>query len=131
MLSSSPLLSVASNLFHHRPLIAREDPSVDPREAPRESSRRMFWELAPEDVIGKPAELQCAKIERGWKRTKHKMEKVSKRAWTENIYSPGSMQLREYTLREFWEIFVDDRPFGAEAMFRHVNVKHKQYSPTP
>ena len=35
------------------------------------------------------------------------------------------MQLREYTLKEFWEIFVDDRPFGADAMFRHGNVQSK------
>ena len=31
--------------------------------------------------------------------------------------NPRAMQLREYTLREFWEIFVDDRPFGADAFF--------------
>ena len=36
------------------------------------------------------------------------------------------MQLREYTLREFWEIFVDDRLLGADAMFRHVNVWYFQ-----
>ena len=39
----------------------------------------MFWELASEDVIKKPAELQGVKIEREWKRRKHKMEKP----WTE------------------------------------------------
>ena len=57
----------------------------------------MFWELAPEDVIGKPAELQCLKIEREWKRRKHKMEKASRGPWTENENSPGTTQLREYT----------------------------------
>ena len=36
----------------------------------------MFWELAPEDVIGKCAELRCANVEREWKRRKHKMEKA-------------------------------------------------------
>ena len=35
------------------------------------------------------------------------------------------MQLREYTLKEFWEIFVDDRPFGAESIDRQVNVQSK------
>ena len=35
------------------------------------------------------------------------------------------MQLREYTQREFWLIFVDDRPFGADALFRHVHVQYK------
>ena len=40
----------------------------------------MFWRLAPEDAIGKPAELQCVKIEGEWKRRKHKMEKASRDA---------------------------------------------------
>ena len=30
-----------------------------------------------------------------------------------------------YALREFWEIFVDGRLFGADACFRHVNVQSK------
>ena len=85
----------------------------------------MFWELAKGDVIGKPAVLQSPKIEREWKRRKHKMEKGLKRAWAENEYFPRAMQLREYTLKEFWEIFVDDRPFGADAIFRQVNVQSK------
>ena len=53
------------------------------------------------------------------------MENASRGPWTENENSTGSMQLREYTLREFWEIFVDDRPFGADALFKHVNVQSK------
>ena len=28
-------------------------------------------------------------------------------------------------LKEFWEIFVDDRPFGADAIYRQVNVQSK------
>ena len=35
------------------------------------------------------------------------------------------MQLREYTLKEFWEIFVDDRRHGAEAIHRQVDVQSK------
>ena len=90
--------------------------SADPREAPREGgSGKMFWELSPQDVIGKPAELQCAKIEREWKRRKHLMEKASRRPWTENDNSPGTIRLREHT----------ERPFGADALFRHVNVQSK------
>ena len=57
----------------------------------------MFWELAPEDVIGEPAELQCVKIEREWKRRKRRMEKASRRSWTENENSTRTMQLRENT----------------------------------
>ena len=61
----------------------------------------MFWELGPEDVIGKPADLSCAKVEREWKRRKHKMEKASKSPRTENADSPRTKQSREYVLREF------------------------------
>ena len=92
-------------------------------------SRRMFWELAPEDVIGELTDLSCANAEREWKRRKHKMEKASRWSWTEHENSTRTMHLREYTLREFWEIFVDDGPFGADAFFRHVNVQNKPYSP--
>ena len=53
------------------------------------------------------------------------MEKASRRTWAENEESPRAMQLREYTLKDFLEIFVDDRPFGADAMFRQVNVQSK------
>ena len=74
----------------------------------------MFWELAPGDVIGKPVALQCPKIERERRRISAECE-----------YSPRAMQLREYTLKEFWEIFVDDRPFGAESINRQVNVQSK------
>ena len=51
------------------------------------------------------------------------MEKASRRSWTENENSTRTMHLREYTPREFREIFVDDGPFGADACFRHVNVQ--------
>ena len=44
---------------------------------------------------------------------------------TANKDTPRAVQLREYTLKEFWEIFVDDRPFGADALVRHVNVQSK------
>ena len=61
----------------------------------------MSWELAPKDTIRKPAELRCANVEREWKRRKHKMEKASRRSWTENENSTRTMNLREYALREF------------------------------
>ena len=35
------------------------------------------------------------------------------------------MLLRDYTLEEFWEIFVDARPHGADAIHRQVNVQSK------
>ena len=85
----------------------------------------MFWELAPEDVLGKAADLSCAKIEREWKRRKHKMEKASRSPWTENAISPRTKQSREYVLREFWESFLDERPFNADTFFSHVNVQSK------
>ena len=85
----------------------------------------MFWERVPEDVIGTPAELNSASVGRVWERRKHKMEKSSRRSWTEVENSPRTMQLREYALREFWEIFVDDRPFCRDACFRYANVQAK------
>ena len=52
-------------------------------------------------------------------------KKASRRSWTEKEHSTRTMQLREYTLKELWEIFVDDRRFGADAMCRQVNVQSK------
>ena len=76
----------------------------------------MFWEIAPEDVFGKPVELQCPKILRAWKRRKHKVEKVSRWSWTANESSPRAEQLREYTLKEFWKIFVDGSTFWSRSV---------------
>ena len=59
----------------------------------------MFWELAPENAIGELADLSCAKVEREWKRRKHKMEKASKEPWNEDENTPRAAQLREYTER--------------------------------
>ena len=53
------------------------------------------------------------------------MEKASRRSGTANEITPRAAQLREYTLKEFLEIFVDDRPFGADALFRQINVQSK------
>ena len=61
-----------------------------------------------------------SQIEREWN-----MEKASRRTWAEHEYGQRATQWRENTLKEFWEIFVDDRPFGADAMFRQVNVESK------
>ena len=60
------------------------------------------------------------------------MEKASSGPWPEYEHNPRAMQLREYTLKEFWEMFVDDRPFGTDSTNREVNVQlKKQFSPTP
>ena len=83
--------------------------------------RRMFWELAPGDVIGKPVNTQCPKVINAWKRRKYKMEKASRRPWIQD----RAMQLREYTQKEFREIFVDDRPFGTDSINREANVQSK------
>ena len=53
------------------------------------------------------------------------MEKASRGPWIEYEHNPRAMQLREYTLKEFWEIIVDDRPFGADSINRQVNVQSK------
>ena len=94
------------NLERPREVVWRQDP----RKAPREVAQKgLFWELAPQGVIGKPAELNCANVEREWRRWKHKTEKASRRSLTGVKNSPRTTQLREYALREFWEICVDDR----------------------
>ena len=117
----SLLLCDVSNLFNHQTLSAAEQrfDCRPRRRAEDRVSRRMFWELAPEDVIGKPTDLSCANVECEGKRRKRKMEKASRRSWTENENSPKAMQLRD-TLREFWKIFMDG-PFGADAFFRHLS----------
>ena len=53
------------------------------------------------------------------------MDKVSREPWIEYEHNPRAMKLREHTLNEFWEIFVDDRPLGADAIDRQVNVQSK------
>ena len=52
----------------------------------------MFWELVPEDVVETLAELSGADFEREWRRRKHKMEKASRRRWTEVENSPKTVQ---------------------------------------
>ena len=47
------------------------------------------------------------------------------RAWAENENSPRAMQLGKCTLKEFREVFVDDRPLGADAIYRQINVQSK------
>ena len=65
----------------------------------------MFWKLVREDVIGEPAECTSA--------------------WTESEWGPRTLQLREYLMREFWAIFLDDRPFHCGSLYWHANVQPK------
>ena len=75
---------------------------TDPREAPGAMAQEgTFWELVPENVIEKPAERNSTDIMREWKGRKNKMERAWRRPWTEIEYSPRTVQLREYALREF------------------------------
>ena len=53
------------------------------------------------------------------------MEKASRRSWTECENSPRTIELIEYVLREFWEIFVDGRPSCRDACFKHAKVQPK------
>ena len=88
-------------------------------------SRRMFWELAQGNVIGKPVNTHCPKVTNVWKQRKYKMEQALRRALDSSVHSPRAMQLRECTLKEFGEIFVDDRPFGTDSSNKEVNVQSK------
>ena len=85
----------------------------------------MFWKLVPEDVIGKPAEF--INTGRGfiWRDKKDKMEVATGRTWTDREGDPRTLQLREYLLREFWAIFVDDRPLHSDTLYKHANVQSK------
>ena len=53
------------------------------------------------------------------------MEKASREPWIEYEHNPKAMQLTECTLEDFWEIFVDDRPFEAGSSNSQVNVQSK------
>ena len=53
------------------------------------------------------------------------MEKDSRRPWIQYEHIPRAMQLTVYTLKEFWEIFVDDRHFGTDSIDREANVQSK------
>ena len=102
-----------------------EGPSADPEGAKGRGSRRMFWELAPGGVFEKDVDSQCPKTRRAWEPRKIKMEKASRWIWQRNAYNTRTKHLREYTLKEFWEIFVDDCPIGADALLRQENVHSK------
>ena len=85
----------------------------------------MFWELVPEDVMEILAELNSADLGREWRSRKAKMERASGRPWTGFKCSQRTIQKRGYARREFWDFFVDDRPFCRDACFRHANVQSK------
>ena len=53
------------------------------------------------------------------------MEKASRGPWIEYECNLRKMQLREYTLKEFWEVFVGDRPLGTDSTNREGNVQSK------
>ena len=85
----------------------------------------MIWKLVQEHVIGQPAESTSADYELMWRVKKDKMEVATGVTWTESEWGPRALQLRGYLLRDFWAIFVDDRPFHSDSLYRHVNVQSK------
>ena len=85
----------------------------------------MFCKLVPEDVIGKLAEFTNADCGFIWRVKKDKMEVATGGTWTERERGPRTLQLREYVLREFWAIFVDDRPLYSDACHTHANAQSK------
>ena len=125
MLSSSPLLSVVPKVDVRRVEFVSsstlELPQrvrlLTPGGAKGRGSRRMFWELAPGDVIGKPVKSQCPKVINAWKRRKPKMEKGSREPWTEFEHNPRAVQLRAYTLK-------------TDPLKRIQLFNQKQFSPT-
>ena len=85
----------------------------------------MFWELVPEDAIEISALPNSTDFVREWRGRKNKLERTSRKPWTEFEYSPRMVQLREHALREFWEMFVDDRQFCRDAWSKHAKVQSK------
>ena len=83
----------------------------------------MFWELVPEDAIEISAEPNRTDFVREWRGRKNRLERAWRKPWTEFEYSPRMVQSREDALREFWEIFVDDRPLCLDACSKHANVQ--------
>ena len=98
--------------------------TTDPREAPKAVAQEsMFWEIVPVDVFEVPGELIGAGYECEWRVKKDKMENARGGTWTKFDWSPRPLQLREYARREFWEIFVDERPFCRHSCCKHANVQ--------
>ena len=58
----------------------------------------MFSELAPEDVVGKLADLSRAEVEREWKRRKNKVEKAR-----EGL----GQQMKSHQERRSWRIHTE------------------------
>ena len=80
----------------------------------------MFRELALGGILEENVVLQCPKTRRAWERRKLSMEKASRWTW-----ETRTNQLRESTLKELWDIFVDDSPFGEDSLLKQVNVHSK------
>ena len=85
----------------------------------------MFWELAPGEVFVKDVDLRCPETER----IKLKMEKASRWTWETQECNLRTNQLRESTLKEFWDIFVDDSPYGKRRCLNKLTSIPKQRSP--
>ena len=88
----------ATNLLYHRTLSAPDQRCVCRPQggAKGRGSRRMFWELAPRDVIAKLVVLQCcARME-----TQEAQDrKASRRTWAEYEHSPSNAIERKHTER--------------------------------
>ena len=53
------------------------------------------------------------------------MEVATERTWTNFELGPSALHMREYALKEFWQTFVDDRPFHSDAINKHAHVQSK------
>ena len=85
----------------------------------------MFWRLVPRDVIETPAELTNEECGFVWRVKKDKMEVAMERTWTYFEWGPSALHMKGYALKEFWQKFVDDRPFHSDAINKHANVQSK------
>ena len=86
----------------------------------------MFLKLVPENDIGMPAEFTNADFGFVWRVTKDKIEVAMGGTWTKFEWRSKAVALeREYVLREFWALFVDDRPFCSEGCRHLIKEPHR------
>ena len=70
----------------------------------------MFWQLLPEDVIGRQATEGVPIITwEEWRARKAQFDTKTERTWPNLEPSERAQNVAEYVLRQFWQTFIKDR----------------------
>ena len=72
-----------------------------------------------------PADLTHADREIWWTTKKKRMEVATGTTWTCHEWSQGAWHAREYILKQYWQVFVNDRPIPIDAINLHANAQPK------